>query len=316
MRWIPAVALGIALGSCGGKAGRTTTTAAQAPIAETTSDWMVAVLPPGAQIIVEIDLARLRANAVVGEVAARMLAELGAEQKLPGLPMAVQGSPLGEADAVVLGAYGVGTAQAATIVVIATAADLAGGTRIAANLSVLGPEEWTSQVVARAAIAALAPDLPAPLGAKLPIMLADELARLREHAMPAKAPGAVLRITARLSFDARVALARQTGLEAAPAQLSLWADVVDDFAVILDADAADPGEKDSKAARKQVAASLHGLFNAIAGEPSVRALGLANNIAGARFVEQGTWIRAIIEVGPRQLARAVERARAMLPPAS
>ena len=36
----------------------------------------------------------------------------------------------------------------------------------------------------------------------------------------------------------------------------------------------------------------------------------------ARFVEQGTWVRAIIEVGPRQLARAVERARAMLPPAS
>jgi hypothetical protein len=315
MRWLIVAALGIGLGSCGGKSAPTTT-AAQTPLAVTTADWMVAVLPEGAQIIVEVDLARLRANPVIGEVAARMVAELGAEQKLPGVPMAAQGSPLGEADAVVLGAYGVGTAQAATIVVLATEAEIAGATRIAANLSVLGPEEWTAQVVSRAAIATLAPDLPAPLGGRLPISLADELARLREHAMPAKAPGAVLRITARLSFDARVALARQTGLEAAPAQVSVWADVVDDFAVILDADAADPGERDTKAARKQATASLHGLFNALAGEPAVRALGLANNIAGARFVEQGTWVRAIIEVGPRQLARAAERARAMLPPAS
>ena len=38
-------------------------------------------------------------------------------------------------------------------------------------------------------------------------------AALREHAMPQGATGAVLRVTARLPFDARVALARQTGLE-------------------------------------------------------------------------------------------------------
>ncbi len=316
MRLLLAVALGVSLGSCGGRSARTPTATVQTPIAATTADWMVAVLPDGAQIIVEVDLARLRANAVVGAVAAQLLAELGAEQKLPGVPMAVQGSPLAEADSMVLGAYGVGTAQAATIIVLATKAEVAGGTRIAANLTVLGPEEWTAQVVSRATIAALAPDLPAPLGGRLPVALADELARLREHAMPAKAPGAVLRITARLSFDARVALARQTGLEAAPAQLSVWADVVDDLAVVLDADAADPGDKNAKAARKRVAQSLQGLFNALASEPSIRALGIANNIAGARFVEQGTWVRAIIEVGPRQLARAAERARAMLPPAS
>ena len=316
MRLLLAVALGISLGGCGGSSGRTATATVQTPTAETIADWMVAVLPEGAQIIVEVDLARLRANAVVGAVATQLLAELGAEQRLPGLPMAVQGSPLAGADAVVLGAYGVGTAQAATIIVLATKEDVTGGTRIAANLSVLGPEEWTAQVVSRAAIATLAPDLPAPLGGKLPVALAAELDRLRAHAMPAKAPGAVLRITARLTFDARIALARQTGLEAAPGQLSLWADVVDDMAVIVDADAADPGEKNPKAARKQAAAALQGLFNALASDPGIRALGIANNIAGARFVEQGTWVRAIIEVGPRQLARAAQRARAMLPPAS
>ncbi len=313
MRWL----LVVALAACGGHSGHPATTATpQTPVATTIADWMVAVLPDGAQIIVEVDLARLRSNAVVGAVAAGILADLGAEQKLPGLPMAVQGSPLAEADAVVLGAYGVGTLQAATVIVLATRGEVTGATRIAANLSVLGPEEWTAQVVSRAAIAKLAPDAPVTLGGRLPVALSEELARLRDHAMPAKATGAVLRITARLSFDARISLARQTGLEAPPAQLSLWADVVDDFAVIVDADAADPGEKNVKAARKQVAASLQKLFVSLASDPAVRALGLGNNIAGARFVEQGTWIRAIIEVGPRQLARAAERARAMLPPAS
>ena len=60
-----------------------------------------------------------------------------------------------------------------------------------------------------------------------------------------------MRITARLPFDARVALARQTGFDAAPAQLSLWADVADDVAIVVDADAADPGDHDAKAAGRR-----------------------------------------------------------------
>jgi hypothetical protein len=119
-------------------------------------------------------------------------------------------------------------------------------------------------------------------------------------------------VTARLPFDARVAFARQTGLEVAPAQLSLWADVVDDFALVIDADAADPGDKNTKAARGRLAAALRRLLTAVASEPALRALGLAGNLVNARFVEQGTWVRVIVAVGPRQLVRATERARAML----
>ena len=37
---------------------------------------MVALLPADAQIIVELDLARLRGNEVVGDVATRVLADL------------------------------------------------------------------------------------------------------------------------------------------------------------------------------------------------------------------------------------------------
>jgi hypothetical protein len=314
MKWLLVVAL---VAACGGRGGRSTTTSTPTtPVATSVADWMIAVLPEGVQIVVEIDLARLRKNEVVGEVAGRLLADVGGEQKLPGLPMNVQGSPLATADAIVLGAYGVGTPQAATVVVLATTADVAGATRIAANLVVLGPDEWTSQVAMRAAIAKLAPDVPAPLGGRLPVTLADELARLRDHAFPAKAPGSLFRLTARLPFDARITLARQTGMEAAPAQISIWADVVDDFGLILDADAADPGEKNPKAARKLVMTSLQKFLASIAADPGIRALGLANNIAGARFIEQGTWVRAIIEIPPRQLARAVQRARAMLGPAS
>jgi hypothetical protein len=232
------------------------------------------------------------------------------------LPLVVQGSPLASADAVVLGSYGVGTAQAVTLVVLASSADVAGGTQIAANLWVLGPEDWTGQVASRAAIAKLSPDVAVAVGDTLPITLAEELARLRGHAEPAGAPGVTLRVTARLSFDARIALSRVIGVETAPAQLSVWADVVDDFALVLDADAADPGEKDPRAARKQLASALHVLLELVAREPSLRALGIARNIAGARFIEQGSWVRAIIEVPPRQLARAADRARAMLAPPS
>src|SRR5215831_7711686 len=75
---------------------------------------VLALLPDGMQLVVEIDLARLKKNAVVGDVATRALAQLGADTKLPGLPVAIAGSPLANADQIVLAAYGVGTDHAAS----------------------------------------------------------------------------------------------------------------------------------------------------------------------------------------------------------
>jgi len=270
---------------------------------QTAADRALALLPDGAQIVVELDLARIKANKVIGEVATRALGNAGADAKLPGLPLAVQGSPLANADFVVLAAYGVGTAQAATITLLATKAEVAGAHRLSPELVVLGPDEWAGQVEARAAIAE-----------KTPIVASESLRKLREHAMPAQAPGAVLRITAQLGFDARVALARQTGIELAPAQLSVWADAVDDFAMIVDADAADPGDKTNKGAVKRMRDGLQTLLAAAANEPVLRALGISSSLSEARFIEQGTWVRAIVAIGPRHLARVNERARAMLPP--
>jgi hypothetical protein len=131
--------------------------------------------------------------------------------------------------------------------------------------------------------------------------------------MPAKAPGAALRMTARLSFDARVALARQTGLEAAPAQLSIWGDVVDDLVIVLEADAADPGDRRGKQAVARLEAALRAALASLAGEPAVAALGLPRSLTGAKLAVRGTWIRAIIAVGPEHLKRVAARASALLP---
>ncbi len=316
MKWLVVVLVACACGGGGGKARPTTVR--QTPVAQRTADWMLALLPEGVQLVVEVDLARLRANPIVGEVATQALAEMGAETRLPGLPIAVQGSPLASADFLVLGGYGVGTPQAATVILLATKAEVTGARRVAADISVIGDPDWADQIANRAAIATLMPDAPAPLGSRLPIVASEELARLRDHAMPDKAPGAIVRVSARLPFDARVAFAQLMGVDSAPAQLSIWADVVDDFAIIIDADAADPGDKDAKGARKRLVAALTRMLASLARDPGVRAIGISNNLANAKLVEQGTWVRVIIQVGPRQLARATQRVRALLaaPPAA
>jgi hypothetical protein len=198
----------------------------------------------------------------------------------------------------VLAAYGVGTDHAATITLLVTKGEVPGGARIDDKIVALGPDEWVTQVATRAQLAGVQPNA--------------ELLALRAHAMPPGATGAVLRATARLPFDARVALARETGLEVAPAQLSVWADVSDDLAVVVDADAADPGEQRKKDASRRLAATVKTALGALADEPVVRALGVPNSITDARLIAQGTWVRTIIAIGPRHLARAVERANALL----
>ena len=295
----------LVLCACGGGRGARPP-APTAPVHVVTgTEHVLALLPDGAQLIVEIDLARLRKNPVIGDVATKALAQLGADAKLPGMPIKLQGSPLAAADSIVMAAYGVGTADAATLTVLQTKQDLADSTRIAPALVAIGPDEWTSQLASRAAI-----------DAQHALVPSDELMRLRDHAMPPGATGAILRVTARLPFDARIAFARQTGLEAAPAQLSIWGDVVDDLAIVVDADAADPGDKAAHEAAKRFAGMIKATLEAAADDPTVKSLGVPGSLTGAHLVTQGSWVRAIVAVGPHHLQRAVERARAMLGSAS
>ena len=295
----------VAAAACGGAGRARPLPSKPAPHVVTGTEHVLALLPDGAQLIIEIDLARLRKNAVVGELATKALAQLGTDAKLPGLPLAVQGSPLAGADTIVMAAYGVGTAQAATLTILQTKQNLADSIRIAPDLVAIGPDDWTGQLASRAAI-----------DAQHALTPSEDLLRLRDHAMPPGATGAVIRVTARLPFDARIAFARQTGLDAAPAQLTIWADIADDLAVVVDADAADPGDKAGRDAAKRLAATIRGTRATVADEPTVRARGVPTSLTDAHLVTQGTWVRAIVAVGPHHLQRAVERARAMLGPSS
>ncbi len=267
---------------------------------QTITDHILALLPPGAQVVIEVDLARLRANPTVGTVVTRALTA----GTLDSLPANVSGSPFGVADTVVLAAYGVGTSQAATVTVVTAKSPVPGATRVSEGIYALGPEEWVAQIEARAALA--------DTQGESKIAAPADLLALRERAMPLDAPGASLRLTARLPFDARVALARQTGLESAPAQLSIWADVVDDLAIVIDADALDPGEKATKKSLARLTRLIHGALAVLADDPTLRALGLPNSLANAKLVARGTWVRTIIAVGPKHLQRVVERATALL----
>jgi len=328
--------------ACGG--GREGAPAAAAPPAPPPAgtERLLAMLPQGAQIVVEVDLARLRGNPVIGAVVSRTLTEpagpaAGATPAAAWLrgvlhgpppagaaqPPAPTESPLAVADQVVLAAYGVGTADAATLTLLAAPREVPGATRIADGAYAVGPPEWVEQAEQRVALATTGE-------ARFAIQAAPELLALRGHAMPAAAPGAALRITARLAFDARIALARQTGIDTPPAQLSAWGDVADDVALVIDCDAADPGSAPagrttgaSAGGRRgdptrRLAGSLRALLDTIADQPTIRALGLPPSLTGARVIARGTWVRAIIAVGPEHLRRVAERAAGLLaaPPAA
>ncbi|MGE3547376.1 MAG: hypothetical protein AB7L28_25845, partial [Kofleriaceae bacterium] len=118
--------------------------------------------------------------------------------------------------------------------------------------------------------------------------------------------------SAQLPFDARVALARQTGLDSAPARLSIWGDVVDDLVIIVDADASDPGDRRAKHPTKRLEIAMRTMLDALSVEPAVRALGISSSLRSAKLVTRGSWLRAIIAIGPSHLRRVVERSNALL----
>ena len=73
-RALAAVLVAGVLVACGGKAKSTTTSSlASTPRPVTAAERVLALLPDGAQLVVEIDFARLRANPVVGALVIRAL---------------------------------------------------------------------------------------------------------------------------------------------------------------------------------------------------------------------------------------------------
>lgn len=194
--------------ACGGGTKAAVTVPARAA---TPGDGLLALLPPGADAIAELDVARLRANSMVGEVvtAIRRRAIAGND-------------PLGGIDCAVAAVYRVATDSAVTIFVLrgsALPAGLANAEQLDERTLVVAPATERDAV---RAVQAGAPSLAAD----------PRFLGLRTQAMPARATGAVLRITARLSQSARVRAAGKLLVDEVPATVSLWFDLADDAALI------------------------------------------------------------------------------------
>ncbi len=287
---VPVAALGIVAPGCAQRAS----SAAPALVvhvparAKTVGDELTAMAPLGADLLVEVDLARLRGNAVVGEAIARLSYLSIADEKL---------AILRDADAVLFCAYDVGEVHARTLTILRGKGGDDWGTAVAADTYALGPPALVARVteVQNGAEPALAAD--------------RALMAARTRAMPEKAGGASIRLAARLDFSARVALAGQFDLDQVPEEISLWGDVADDLGVVLVASGAEPGEN------RGLARMMEQWRAKIAQNAWVQSRFLQYVILGTSISTTADEARAVLVVGPKRLQRLVERLLRSLPKA-
>jgi hypothetical protein len=254
--------------------------------AVTAGDALLARLPAGAAIVLEVDVARLRANPVVGALVEALVVPPGEGQ---GVVASVTEAPLAGARAVVLAAYDVGTARATTITLVA-------GTGAPPRAVVLADGIWAlasdGDVARLVAVTGGAPSLAGD----------RELLALRARPMPAAAEGASARLTARLDPTARRALATLLARADAPAAMAAWLDVADDLALV-----AWIGDD-----RGQWPPVLEALRDRLAATLELRVLGLGPPVAESRVGRGAGAARLTLVVSPGRLRRATERALAHL----
>lgn len=293
MRRLPgALVLGatcLMLAACAGSTGAAPARGA-APVvvdvpvrASTAGDALLGWAPRGAQGVLEVDLARLRANPAVGPAVERLLAGP------PAADMDMQ--LLRRADAMLLCSYALGRDEAVTLTLVRgpDIAALGRGTALDADTVAVGPPT----LVARAQAVRQGRDEP---------LTADRaLLAERARAMPAGAGGAALRVAARLDFEARIALAGRFDLDQVPTTVSIWGDVADDLAVVAILGGAD---RDEAADLVQVMA---GWRDRLARSLWARASGLGAAVGGIDIDIHGSATRAIFLIGPRRLTQLVER---------
>jgi hypothetical protein len=254
-------------------------------------DALLGDLPSGADVLIELDLARLYANPTVGAAAKRALAAPPADLQLPGFLVPKGAAPLANATAVVMAAYAVGTHDATTVTLIATRGEVPNGVAIADGVIALGPPE----VIARVKDAAA--------GRTEPITRDRAMMTTRARAMPDGAPGATLRATARLGLDARVALQPLIGSDLAPASLSLWVDVADDAALVAIVD----GHDEAGGGGQRLLVALERLRVGLSASTMLLQLGLAPVIREATFVRSGDVVKVVATIGPKRLGQLVAK---------
>lgn len=266
--------------ACGGSAP------APAPIsvptrAATAGDALLPYVPVGAAVLVELDLARLRANPTVGAVARGLIDGAGAPQD------AVAPAALVGAEAAVLATYAPGAPDARTITVVRGGQRPATAVALAVDVWALADEGATADLLAAASTGGVTAD--------------RALMAMRAAVMPAGADGAAIRLTARLDGPARRELGSLFDEPRPPAAVAAWLDVADDLATVVWLDGVTP-------------ATVEGWRDRVAAALPVRAIGAAPAIAAGRVEARGGGAVATIVIGPGRLARAVARWQARLTP--
>lgn len=269
-----------ATSSCGGSAKAPT--AAPVPTRTSTAgDHLLSVAPSGADVVLEIDLARLRANVVVGGV----LTALAAPDEA-----ANRGDLLARAESLLVCVYGVGDVAKQLIVVQASdGEEFPGAAAIGGGRFAVGDPDLVARAVAVGS------------GQGESVLADAETLRLRASVMPEKAEFASLRGVVMLDFDARVEVASRTGMSAVPVSIALWGDVVDDLAVVAQVTG------DSDASPERLSAALAGLRERVAKQPLVRFLGLAPALAAARLTRSGGTVRVVLVLTPKRLELLAKR---------
>jgi len=246
-------------------------------------DELLAFAPAGAEAVIELDMQRLRDNAAVGG----LLAATRGAALAPGLGF----DPVHDADVIVLCAYDLGSASADTLTLVKSAklSAMAGAKRLAPGIVAVASPELRKKALATK-------------GGALPSLAADrEFLSTRDRAVPDGAPGASLRLTARLDFDARVSMARVFDLDRVPTAISVWGDVVDDLAVV--ALLAAEGPKEAQALGKAAKASLA----RVAAHPWVRrlVLGYLFESVSVKIGKNGTQL--VLWIDPQRLSLLSKR---------
>jgi hypothetical protein len=291
-----ALAIIVAMSACRGPGLAPDVEVSRAPPAA--SALLIELAPEGADLVLELDLARLRQSEALGELVEALRARAS-----EGLGDGPGGLDLLAADELLMASYDLGgeSAQALTLIRGEGVAAVAGAEILADDLAVTGPP----------ALVARATEVVA--GRQSATSSQPRLMELREAAIPRGAPGAALRVSGDLGFDARVGLSRLLALPDVPVAIAVWGDVVDDLAVVALLGA----QSDDEA---HALAELVGAWQVRAAAlPRVRRLGLDRAVLGAAVTVVGATVRLTLVVSPTRLelaAQAIARELAIEPPPS
>jgi hypothetical protein len=254
----------------------------------TAGEELLALLPRGADAVLELDVARLRENPTLGPLVSQVAANRSGELGF---------APLADVDLMVVAVYAFGRDDATTLTLLRgaslpadTTADRVGdGEAFDAHTIIAGPDDWRGRMRV--------------LPRKQSLVEDPRFRRDRDLAMPEKATGASVRLTVRLNKQARIRAAGRLGVDEVPGQISLWADVADDFALLALLAADD--EAGAKRAEDSVRGLARGLTAVVPAESQ-----LAELLGTLEVDSKGPVARVRWVVGPRRLQRWVKAMQA------